>query len=446
MPTVLPAGPYRRIALENGQSVPYYIVPFDARGVCIGPQTRAHLMTAVATGGFTDIFVFSHGWNNDWSVATGRYEEFLAGYLRMRAGHGLSVSSGYRPLLVGVYWPSTSLVFGQDEAGPSIAGADPAAMDQAVAQELDEIAALTEGLDADDAARLYELAQSDGLDADQSLELARILSRVYSDAEDELGNADSVSPDDLIAVWSKTQAPPPNLDDFGTAGGTSDSGPQAAFLGGLLQKLDPRPAIRTATVWMMKDRAGTVGARGVGPLLRDLLGKSDLARVHLIGHSYGGKIVLSAAAAGTLPRPVESMLLLQPAVSHLCFADRVPGTDRAGGYRNVLERVRKPILSTFSRHDFPLTKTFHLALRRDRDLGEAQIAAAGEPPSPYSALGGYGPRHSNEQLIDIHDVNEAYEFDPNVPIYGLRGDDAISGHGDISNPATWWALYSLASR
>jgi hypothetical protein len=121
------------------------------------------------------------------------------------------------------------------------------------------------------------------------------------------------------------------------------------------------------------------------------------------------------------PRRVHSALLLQPAVSHLCFADAVPGTNHAGGYRPALDRVERPIFSTFSDHDVPLTKVFHLALRRSEDLGEAQIAAGGEPPSVYAALGGFGPRRAGEQLIDIRDVNQPYAMDAGTRVYGLRG-------------------------
>jgi hypothetical protein len=154
--------------------------------------------------------------------------------------------------------------------------------------------------------------------------------------------------------------------------------------------------------------------------------------------------MLSALAAGAVPRRVHSLLLLQPAVSHLCFADQVPGTTRTGGYRMVLDRVARPILSTFSAHDVPLTKIFHVALRRDADLGEAQIAA-GEPPSVYAALGGFGPRRSGEQLIDILDAPQPYDLGSGARIYGIRGTRTIAGHGAISNESTWWALYTLAS-
>jgi alpha-beta hydrolase superfamily lysophospholipase len=56
----------------------------------------------------------------------------------------------------------------------------------------------------------------------------------------------------------------------------------------------------------------------VRELLEDLLAKNETARLHLLGHSYGAKVLLSALATATLMpgRKAHSMLLLQPAVSH----------------------------------------------------------------------------------------------------------------------------------
>jgi hypothetical protein len=446
MPSRLPVGPYRQVHLHDGSQCPFYIIPFDKNGVCIGPQTKQHLIESIRQGAFTDIFLFSHGWNNDWTVATDRYEHFLSGYMNMRQEHGLPVSADYRPLLVGIFWPSTALVFTEAEKGPAIAAGDPDVFDEAVSEQLDELNALAEELTPEQSARLYELAQKDSLSEDESLDLAEIIKTFYNKKDDELSIDDPVTAQDLVEIWAAASPEPDELDDFGTVGGVLNPDLQAAGLvGNLMKKLDPRLIIRTATVYQMKDRAGRVGFHGVGPLLTELLSAGD-ARIHLIGHSYGGKIVLSAASFGeALPRNVHSILLLQPAVSHLCFASEVPKSGKPGGYRPVLERVINPILSTFSKHDFPLTKTFHLALRRKDDLGEARIAAPGEPPSKYAALGGFGPRRCGEKLVEIHDVNVPYQLDPNTKIFGLKGDRTISGHGDISNPSTWWALYSLAT-
>lgn len=446
MPTSLPAGPYRTLALANGTAIPYYIIPFDEEGRCVGPQTRRHLVEHA--GGFSDIFMFSHGWNNDWTVATQRYENFIEGFMKMRQEQGIPVPDGYKPLLVGIFWPSAVLV-SDDEGAPTIAAGDPnAAMDAAVAADGAAVADIARNLRVEDRERFYQLAQSDALDEAEALDLARILQPLYAGGQDELGVA-APEPSDLVAAWkasAATHAPEGDAEEGGTVEGSGGDGAngdiQAAGLFGKIRDL-ARNAIRGTTVWMMKDRAGVVGARGVSPLLVDLLAASN-ARVHLIGHSYGAKVMLSALSVPpALPRKVHSMLLLQPAVSHLCFAAEVPLNHNPGGYRVALGRVERPILTTFSRNDVALTKAFHLAIVRPSDLGEMQIAAAGAPPTWFAALGGFGPRGAGEKLIDMQLPPASYTFDAGTPIYGLRGDATISGHGDISNTSTWWALHHL---
>lgn len=442
----LPPGPYRRLHLDDGTEIPYYIIPFDKRGLCDGPETRRHLLASVKEGSYSDIFLFSHGWNNDWTVATKRYEEFIEGFMNLRRKLNLPMPANYRPLLVGIFWPSTALVFGEGETGPQIAAADPAMVDQGIAEERLEIRELAEELPPVQAQRFYELTQRPSLNETEALELAGIAKVFYRDKNEELLQQTPITEKEIVSLWAAaTPETEEDLNDFGIAGGGPAAGPQAAGFGDLVKKLDPRNIVRTLTVYQMKDRAGTVGAQGVGPLLRELLAAGN-ARLHLIGHSYGGKVVLSATSYGDeLPRKVESMLLLQPAVNHLCFAETVPGSDKPGGYRPALARVKKPILTTFSAHDFPLTKTFHLALRRQDDLGEVKIAAAGDPPSKYAALGGFGPRKAGEQLIEIQDAGQPYQLGGGGRVIGLRGTRTIKGHGDISNASTWWALYSLAS-
>jgi hypothetical protein len=439
-------GPYRHIHLDDGSEIPYYIIPFDKHGLCDGPETRHHLLDSVKKGTYSDIFLFCHGWNNDWTVATKRYEDFIGGYMNMRCQYNLPMPANYRPLLVGVFWPSTSLVFGERETGPQIAATDPALVDAGVSEERQVVRELADELPVDQAKRFYELTQQTSLNEAEALELAGIAKVFYRDQNEELQLQAPITEAEILTLWAAA-APETelDLDDFGLAGGGTGAGPQAAGLGDLVKKLDPRNIVRLLTVYQMKDRAGTVGAKGVGPLLRELLAAGN-ARLHLIGHSYGSKVVLSAVSfGGELPRKVESLLLLQPAVSHLCFAETVPGSNLPGGFRPALNRVNKPILSTFSAHDGPLTKTFHLALRRQEDLGEAKIAAAGDPPSKYAALGGFGPRRAGERLVEILDVGQSYLLGAGGQVIGLRGTRTIKGHGDISNPSTWWALYCLAS-
>lgn len=445
MPT-LPPGPYQSLPCPHAASAPFYVLPFDKRGICEAPATRARLLEAVASEQYTDLFVFSHGWNNDWPGAVRSYRHFIDGFMKMVEERTLALPAHFRPLLVGIHWPSAALTFG-DEDAPSMAAESGEARDLAVAAATDRLRDLAEALPAADAARFYALLQQPRLNAVEMRELALLASPLYAATDDELAE-DAFTTESITATWSALAglAERP-FGEFGAAGG-GIAGPDAAA--DIEHYLDPRLIVRGLTVYQMKDRAGTVGAHGVGPLLRDLLGTSA-ARIHGAGHSYGCRVLLSAICYGdTWPRPLHSLLLMQGALSHLAFAADVAGQARPGGYRRALDRVFRPIMCTFSQHDVALHRFFHLILRRDRDLGEMKIAAAGEPPSRYAALGGYGPRGSGERLINVLDeaaidAGARYDLSSLIPIIGIDASSTIGGHGEYSNLSTYWMLYNLVT-
>ena len=224
---------------------------------------------------------------------------------------------------------------------------------------------------------------------------------------------------------------------------STDTNEALTAAGGILGQLDPRNLLKPFTVWQMKDRAGVVGARGVAPLLEACSPHSG-ARVHLLGHSYGCKVVMAAVSKpATLTRNVESALLLQPAVSHYAFAPKVPERNLPGGFHVALKRVNRPIVATFSRQDSALHQFFHMAVRRHDDLGELQ-AADGTVPK-YGALGGFGPQASNATVVKIAAAGGDYDLSGSARIIGVDGTGIIKGHGDISQPATWWLAYALAT-
>ncbi len=455
MPKTLEPGPYRHITTSDGSKAPWYVMPFDKRGVSTAPRTRAHLLNEIESGGYTDVFLFSHGWNNDWSVAMERYEHFLAGFIKMRRDHSLNVPRNYKPLLVGVIWPSTALVLPWERAPRFAAiGISPEAeMDADVGDEREIVNELAEAIDESKRERFYELVQcGEGLAEAEALELAEMLLDVGTEDQAELPLSQPPSAADLVAAWREAQSEIPREsnddspledDDFGTFDGEAEA-PQVA---GVLSSLDPRNVVRMASVLQMKDRAGVVGGRGVSKLLTDLLAipnAEEQLRVHLVGHSYGAKVVLSALCSGDHSRKVASVLLLQPAISRLCFAEDA-GRGQAGGYRSALNRSALPIMSTFSRKDMALTRFFHLAARRRSDQGELRIAAGGEP-SRFAALGGFGPGNLGPEenaIVKMKSVGDNYDLNHvNEPVVSLEGHEAIHGHGDISNPYTWWALFN----
>jgi pimeloyl-ACP methyl ester carboxylesterase len=460
-------------------TVPFYVVPFDQDGRCTGPVTRGDLLKNLAEAEeerntpYSDIFLFSHGWNTTWPRAVEAYETFINGFATLHADLPNPPGRTHRPLLVGVFWPSAVLV-DPGESPPQMAG-DGAG----VAHESDELVGAEEATKTEIArqlrpearARFYEMAQKPGLSGTEAREFSSFLAPLWfeDEARDDLNlDAGRIAETELLSIWKNL----PNSDrgegdQFGFArGGFGFGSTSAAFSGGseepsgmlpsapqvpvhsvpdpqaagLTEFLNPRELIRTTSVWMMKDRAGRVGADGVHGLMSDILTATS-ARVHLIGHSFGGKVVLSALCAGELPRAVESVLLLQPAISYLCFSPEVPGTGRPGGYFRALsvDRCRQPILSTFSARDFPLTKIFHLAVRRASDLGDIQIAAG--PPGRYAALGGYGPAPgAGVVVVPAKDTGELYDFNGNSRVIGVESSRVIGGHSDVSNKWTWWML------
>jgi hypothetical protein len=263
--------------------------------------------------------------------------------------------------------------------------------------------------------------------------------------------ASAMTADEVVEVWAGAargqSTTTPETDDDGFTTGPSNATGASPRSAGLLQNLDPRNIVRTLTVYQMKDRAATIGGRGLGPLLTEMLSGAKPARVHLVGHSYGAKVVLSALSqVKEGAAKADSVLLLQPAVNGWCFAGNVNNRNYPGGYRGVLERVRQPILTTYTKNDSPLTKFFHLAVRRRDDLGELKVAMAGrpKPPNEFGALGGFRPAglaDSDCQFIDLKPVGESYDLTQPLKVWALNGDAAIRSHGEVevrkrSGPST----------
>src|SRR5947207_596474 len=82
-------------------------VAFDEDGVFVDrPNFDAVLASAASSGDPTDMFVFSHGWKNNFADASQTYGAVIAQMTAVAdATPGLRPSP-YRPLALGVIWPS----------------------------------------------------------------------------------------------------------------------------------------------------------------------------------------------------------------------------------------------------------------------------------------------------------------------------------------------------
>lgn len=424
-----------------------WIIRFDENGVTTSPKTRDALLTKLAAEPARPVIFFSHGWNNDFSDATGLYSRFLVNFEAITRDAPLAANA--KPIFVGLTWPSVWL---PSDPGPQLAAtiaAKAAGTDEAI------IAELRRTLPPEtDWTRLYALLESDRLGNEEARELAGLIAPALKSGDGEGPKEAAATPDLVLEAMRRLQAasaPPPKDYDLGESGTIGGAPPPAgATPAGLLDFLDPRNALRLASLYIMKDRAGVVGGGGVAQMLREILTRSNA--VYLVGHSFGCKVMMSALCASTPPaRKAKGALLLQPAISYLSFAKNIAGFERPGAYREAINRVEKPIIVTYSGNDVPLHAIYHLALLRKADVGEgprpAAIAtSAGAPPSIYAALGGYGPRDCDEALLDpMPDKGKSYAYPAGARIVGVDGTAGkrIDSHGGVTTPDTAWALRKL---
>lgn len=340
---------------------PYWELRFDADGDPDPGQLATLLRQAHQV---RDLVVFAHGWNNDRSIATRLYDRFFAPFpaLAPRA------SLGY----VGVLWPSMRFT---DERIPDFDHAATSTvprttLDKGTRQGLVEAFPRSGPIVDLLARRLEEQAEKTSA-FDEFGGLVRQLVGVGPTVSGADTSEDGGPHSTPAMLHEDTRA---MCLEFAAALETAAGpGAAAAFTlpGGLTKAWKgAHELLRQATYFAMKRRAGKVGQSGLGPALGRLAEEAPQVRVHLVGHSFGARLV-SFALAG-MPKParnVKSVTLLQGAFSHYAFAGR-------GALKGRQARVDGPMVACFSRYDTALSVMYPLASRLagdDRslvDLGE----------------------------------------------------------------------------
>ncbi|MET9100276.1 serine-threonine protein kinase [Streptomyces antibioticus] len=349
---------------------PYWELTFDADGDVDGAQ-RDRLLAGVRQRGVRDLVVFAHGWNNDRASATLLYSRFFEPFPRLAP----TARTGY----VGVLWPSMRFA---DEPIPDlprtavrVTAAGGPVLDEGTRHALLETfpgrAVLVEQI-----ARMLEQRPPEEGELAEFGRLVRLLVEVVPPGPQALFAADTVAegvPQDEPEMF--TGATADVCETFAAALRGSRSGGEGPGFGPGDPWDGAHELLRQATYYAMKRRAGTVGERGLGPLAGRLAGVAPGVRVHLVGHSFGARLV-SFALRG-LPRgvrSVKSVTLLQGAFSHYAFAGRLPHDPRAGGVlQGQQNRIDGPLVCCHSRHDSALGTMYPLASRM---AGDARGAAA----------------------------------------------------------------------
>ncbi len=407
----------------------------------------AELQQALAFGGgdVTDLFVISHGWNNDMADARQLYKDFFA-RLRQEVDAARVPGIAGRSLgVLGILWPSKK--FTDEELIPSGAAslAGPVTT-QALAKEIDRVKDAfdkpTAAADLEKVKALVPRLDDSPAARDELVDLLRSLLPPQAAGDEESPAAlKSLPGRDLLQRLSVPVLPaapaarpgsggaaafhPPGAATGGQAGSAAGFGLLSGLKGGAFKLLN------LVTYYQMKERAGTVGRKGVSSVLRQLRARRPDLKLHLIGHSFGGRLVTAATLGPDGQPPVKptTLSLLQAAFSHYGFAQNYdPGKD--GFFRKVVSesRVAGPIVITCTLNDKAVGTAYPLASQI-----AGQVAAAfGDKNSRFGGLGANGARKTPEAVDGkLLPAGGAYQLTPGK-LYNLNADAVIKDHSDIA--------------
>jgi hypothetical protein len=344
----------------------------------------------------THVFLVSHGWKNTLESSTKSYQKLNAAMGTLDDELKLRPKE-FKPAVVGLHWPSQPFEKEEVQANDFLKRLSP----------------------------------------ENSARLQKLLKTWYA-AEDVTPFLTEKMPKEKVAkAFARMRL---FMDGPGHAGG-----PDSPDLTGFSDEevktvLD---AVRVFSFWEMKKRAGIVGANGARRVLLELQTAAPDAQFHLIGHSFGCKVLLSALAGEEVLAPVHSLVLLQGAVSTDSFAEKVDvhGKTMQAGYRMVAAkgRVKGPIVATFSKNDSPLREAYPAASHAAGEIAELEVRAFHEPLQAYRGMGAWGIT-GTDPVTTIRDTNTPYGFQDGL--YSVDGTDAIACHSDVFGTKVAWLIWA----
>jgi pimeloyl-ACP methyl ester carboxylesterase len=430
---------------------PYFPVEFDKDAKLFSADVVERLKQHLAQQGTTDLVVVSHGWNNNMAEADALYEELLGNAADLINEGKLPALADRKFAVLGVLWPSKK--FTDKELIPSGAAGIVSAVE--VAELRDKLDALADAFDAPDAAEkigrlkalLPKLEDSDKACREFAEGVRSLVVPRHVDDEDASRGFMKMDALDLFQTLSQpvsfAQAAAPSaggaagLDEQGGAAGLGD------FISGALS--GARNLLNYTTYFQMKERAGLVGAKGVNPIVRQLRQSFPNLRLHLVGHSFGGRLVTAAAAGaeeGT-ELSVNSMCLLQAAFSHYGLAKNWDGKGGNGFFRRVLDKraVSGPVLVTCTTNDNAVGVAYPIASL----VGGQTAAGLGDKDSKFGGIGRNGAQKTPEASdLAMQAAGQAYALKPGC-VHNLNADRFIQDHGDVRNRNVAYAVLSAVA-
>ena len=428
---------------------PFWTLSFDENGKQDDTTAIAEFKQEVTQQGITDLFIFSHGWNNDHSMAMELYEGFFGEVRKLLDDSAQPIRRQAKVGTAGVIWPAIKW----PDAEPIDTDGGAASM----------------GGDTENSTLVSSLMNVYKTDAQQQLVME--LTALLQERPDELAALDQFK-NKIAQLMTETipkstesgEAPPSSIEELNTsdlfqalAEGeepdfSADGG--AAGLSDTFGKLwqGAKAALRVTTYWTMKERAGIVGQQGLGPLINDVHAANPSLKIYLIGHSFGARLV-SYALKG-LPKtaignqsPVKLLYLLQGAFSHFAFADQLPfDTRRKGDLAGMASRVDGPLLTTFSVKDLAVGQAYRIASL----LARQDASDVGDLTFRWQGMGFDGAQAVDAAGATLGQPGTPYPFEKSKWI-NLDGNSVIvkgglpsGAHSDIIYPHTAWVAISAA--
>jgi hypothetical protein len=453
--------------------LPFRELRYDADG---NPDQRqeSELAAALQAGQITDLVIFAHGWNNDPAIARRLYERFF-----LLLGDQLLQAPTARPTrvaLAGVLWPSQLWPdepipdFVAPVAAPGGGGAASIGIGQRgqathSAQLDDRTLADLLALFPTAAAPLKKMAAllaapptiaSQAAFHTQMRRFVTLTKAAGDDGEDGRPRPRGVRGgpgmllDEPSAVFERyTDA----LRQTGTrlVDGTDDT-PGGAGIGDAFGKIwhGAKEALRQLTYWQMKHRAGTVGRDGLGPTIGRLNQLAPELRVHLVGHSFGARLVSYALAglpAGLDPSPVKGVTLLEGAFSQWAFAPKLPfDVNRSGALAGMPARIDGPLAVVHSRHDGAVGTFYPLA---SIATGE-DAAGLADATARWGGIGANGAQgvQARDDAVRGAGPGLGYPFAPGA-VLNIDASEVVSAgappagaHSDIVHAELTWIVAS----
>lgn len=439
----------------------FYSLNYDENGNLTHDNEFPAFRQAAAAGA-TDAIFIAHGFRNDVNDATTLYTNFL-GTLRGHMGRPEFQEINTRKYIVGgIFWPSKPLPesfnFG-GEGGTQAADPDLgltilaeqklATLKELVpasAGELNQAMALLPLLesnpDAQDQFTALVLSSLDNSEIDATEGLQMVRQQKGSDMLPKLVPPiilPTIANDDSSDMGGSTLA----FDSLMVNGGAESIG---SFFGSILGGVDK--FLNLATWYVMKNRSGVVGATGVAQTVRDTRAANSSIKIHLVGHSLGGRLMAGCAkslAQAPLVQP-DSMMLLEAAFSHYGFsANNNKGS--AGFFRDVIAKqvIKGPLVESFSYQDTVVGITYAIPSR----LGGDNTKAIGDANDEFGGIGRNGAQLTAEShfqpMKSANTLHTPYIFRTGVVncIDGSGG--LIKDHGDVTNADVTYAFASAVA-